>query len=246
MLVLRIELKAPVCSFRYPHFLIGRQLSFDMPPPATIYGHIASALGDYPDPQSFRFAYAFTAKGKADDLESQHIITPGGRPFAIGGTAFPSSTNATAQPVRRQFLFDCYLILYLDAPQLRDHFVEPKFTVVLGRSQDLASYVRVSEIELEIADRGYYENTILPGEMRRRIGRGTTVLMPRYVAPPPMRQASFDKYVVLKERIFDGPGADLGSRQAIRIDGESIKLFVDPETPEWHGGHRALVFHSFV
>src|SRR5215469_12194740 len=99
MRVLRVVLEAPVCSFRYPHFLVGRQVSFDMPPPATIYGHIASVLGDYTDPSSFRFAYRFTTLGKADDLEHQHIITPGGsRPFAIDRVAYPSSTSATIQP----------------------------------------------------------------------------------------------------------------------------------------------------
>src|SRR2546430_1424159 len=106
MEVLRVELEAPVCSFRLPHFLVGRQLTFDMPPPATIYGHIASAVGDFPDPRSFRFAYRFTTIGKGEDLENQHIIVPGGsRPFAIGGVAYPSSTNATVQPTGRQFLF---------------------------------------------------------------------------------------------------------------------------------------------
>ncbi len=249
MRVLRVELEAPVCSFRYPHFLVGRQLSFDMPPPATIYGHIASALGDFPDPRSFQFAYRFTVIGKADDLENQHIITPGGsRPFSIGGAAFPSSTNATIQPTRRQFLFGCRMTLYLSQPSFGGRFRQPAFAVVLGRSQDLASYTRIDEIDLVAAERGYYEDTILPGDFRRRIGRGTTVLMPRYVAPPPVREAAFEKYIVLKERIYDGPEADgiLGSRQMLRAKDESYELLVDLETPEWHGAHRALVFHSFV
>src|SRR6266446_2453545 len=147
MLVLRIEVEAPVCSFRYPHFLVGRQLTFDMPPPATIYGHIASALGDFPDPASFRFAYRFGALGKSDDLENQHIIVPSGsRPFAIGGVAFPSSTSATVQPTFRQFLFGCRMTLYIDRVDLEEAFFNPRFTVVLGRSQDLASYSKVEKV----------------------------------------------------------------------------------------------------
>lgn len=249
MRVLRIELEAPVCSFRYPHFLVGRQLSFDMPPPATIYGHIASALGDYPDPFSIRFAYRFTTRGKADDLENQHIITPGGsRPFAVDRVAYPSSTSATIQPTWRQFLFGCRMTLYIDALRLRDAFRYPKFAVVLGRSQDLATYLRVDEVELARADHGYYEDTILPGDFRRRVGRGTTVLMPRHIAPPPMRESTFEKYIVLKERIYDGPEVDgvLGSRQMLRLGGETYETLIDPDTPQWRGVHRALVFHSFV
>ena len=45
MRVLRVLIEAPVTSFRYPHFLIGRQITYDMPPPSTIYGHVMSAVG---------------------------------------------------------------------------------------------------------------------------------------------------------------------------------------------------------
>ena len=247
MQVLRVELEAPVCSFRYPHFLVGRQLTFEMPPPATIYGHISSALGNFPDPRSFQFAYRFTSLGKADDLENQHIIVPGGsRPFATAGVAYPSSTSATIQPTARQFLFGCRMTLYLDRVDLEGAFRNPQFTVVLGRSQDLANYLKVEKVELKDADRGYYEDTILPAEFRRRTGRGVTVLMPRYVSPPPKREAIFERYVMLRERIYDGPPStvDLGTRQMLRAEEESLQTYVDPDSSEWHGARRALAFHS--
>jgi CRISPR-associated protein Cas5t len=247
MEVLRVQLEAPVCSFRYPHFLVGRQLTFDMPPPATVYGHVASALGEFPDPATYRFAYRFTATGKGDDLENQHIIVPGGsRPFAIAGRAFPSSTNATIQPTHREFLFGCRLTLYIQPPDLADAFQNPRFAVVLGRSQDLAFYTHVEVVNLLSADRGYYEDTILPADYRRRTSRGVTVLMPRYIGPPPRREASFDRYIVLRERIYDGPGIDLGTRHVVRIADERNEVLVDPGSEEWHGAHRAVAFHSFV
>jgi CRISPR-associated protein Cas5t len=55
----KIVIEGPVASFRYPHFLIGRQISFDMPPPSTIYGHIASAVGEWLDAAGIKFAYNF-------------------------------------------------------------------------------------------------------------------------------------------------------------------------------------------
>lgn len=247
MQVLRVELEAPVCSFRYPHFLVGRQLTFEMPPPATVYGHVASALGYLPEPGSFRFAYRFTSVGKGEDLENQHIITAGGRPFAFAGVAFPSSTNATIQPTVRQFLFGCRLTLYVDRIDFADAFRSPHFAVVLGRSQDLAHYSKVETIEAPTADRGYYEDTILPAEFRRRTGRGVTVLMPRFVGPPPFREPTFDRYIVLRDRVYDGPqNDDLGNRQLIRVSGDNNELLVDPDTPEWRGARRALPFHSFL
>ena len=47
MKVAKIGILAPVVSFRYPHFLVGKQVSYVMPPPSTIYGHIASAVGSF-------------------------------------------------------------------------------------------------------------------------------------------------------------------------------------------------------
>ena len=138
------------------------------------------------------------------------------------------------------------MTLYIDRPDLADAFQNPRFTVVLGRSQDLAFYSRVEIANLVSADRGYYEDTILPADFRRRTGRGVTVLMPRYVGPPPRREASFDRYIVLREPIYDGSDVDLGTRQVLRIAGEPNEVLVDPDSPEWHGAHRALAFHSFV
>jgi CRISPR-associated protein Cas5t len=119
---------------------------------------------------------------------------------------------------------------------------------VLGRSQDLAAYSKVEKVELLSAERGYYEETILPADFRRRTGRGTTILMPRYVAPPPQRAATFERYIVLRERIYDGPEADPahGTREMLRFEGDNTQPLVDPDSPQWRGAHRALAFHSVV
>ncbi len=233
MKVLRIEIEVPACSFRYPHFLVGRQLTYDMPPPATIYGHIASAIGNFPNPGKLRFAYMFVSAGKVDDLEYQHIVKRD-KPLEI-------------QPTRHQFLFDAHLTLYLDSLQLEPYFREPRFPVVLGRSQDLACYSKIDTVSLENDDRGYYEHTLLPADFRRMTARGVTVLMPSYIAPPPMREPHFRTFIVLSERIYCGPKAelDLGTRHMLRTEGEDTELLVDPDSPEWNGARRALVFHSF-
>ncbi len=246
MRVLRVEMEAPVCSFRYPHFLVGRQLSFDMPPPSTIFGHIASTLGHWPDPASVRFAYRFTTHGKGDDLESQHIVTPSSGRMRIAGHA--KALDATVQPTRREVLLGAQLLLYLDRPDYRGAFEAPRFTVVLGRSQDLACYVRVDEVTLIHSDRAYFEHTILPFGFRQRTGRGITVLMPRYVGPPPMREASFDRFIVLREREFYGAhdGDRLGGRHMLTLENEPLDLWVDPDSPDHDGMKRAVWLEGFV
>ena len=73
--VAKVTIEAPVVSFRYPHFLIARQPTFVMPPPSTIFGHVAkAALGEWPA-KPLHFAYSFRCDGRARDLEHQQIIS---------------------------------------------------------------------------------------------------------------------------------------------------------------------------
>src|ERR1039458_9248652 len=105
--VLRISVEAPVTSFRYPHFLVGRQPSYSMPPPSTIYGHIGSALGELPDPGSFQFGYDFRFSGHSSDLEHQHIITAGGQAFTLEGQKHGTSDlGELPDPGSFQFGYD--------------------------------------------------------------------------------------------------------------------------------------------
>lgn len=62
MQVLKVVVEGLTTSFRYPHFVQGVQPTFEMPPPATIYGHICSALGEWVDPKGVTFAYHLLPK----------------------------------------------------------------------------------------------------------------------------------------------------------------------------------------
>ncbi len=236
-------------SFRFPHFLIARQISFDMPPPSTIYGHVASAVGELLPPESFQFAYTFEFQGRASDLEHQHVISPGGtrQNFNSGDNKYPVSVEAVVQPHLRDFLFKPRLTLYLDPPELLDAFRSPVFCVVLGRSQDLATIVSAELVELEEASGAYVENTILPFSLRTAVRFGMTVLMPRYIEPPPERRPHFDRYVVLRDRLFAGTiqdGDRVGMRRLIERQGVHQRWLVDKSAPCYHGVHRGLVFQS--
>lgn len=264
--VAKVTIEAPVVSFRYPHFLIGRQPSFDVPPPSTIFGHVASALGEWPT-MPIHFAYAFHTRGRARDLEHQHsvsrasgklpgeVIDPLWRPpEPISGKRLTKkereprylekTTEAVVQPHERDFLFDVRLELYLDPPELADAFRSPVFTVVLGRSQDLACIRRVEMVDLPPATRGYVERTILPGAFRTRLPWGVTTLMPRYIGPPPERHPVFAPYIVLHERVYVGYAERLTSRQLLSLGEETETWWTDPDTPEDRGGRRLLWFHT--
>ena len=250
MEVLKVVVKAPVTSFRYPHFLIGQQITFDMPPPSTIFGHVASALGELPERDFFRFAYCFRYQARSSDLEHQHVISAGGKrsTFRHEGAAVPVNVDGIVQPHLREFLFQPELTLYVDNLELKAAFQEPMFCVALGRSQDLAEIQSVEIVSLQKQQRAYLEDTILPFSMRMQLSIGTTVLMPRYIGPAPQREAEFDRYIVLRDRVFCGQPDDVEQVATIRRllqTKEPLDWWVDPSTEEWQGAQRGLCFHSF-
>lgn len=247
MRVLKIELEGTTTSFRYPHFLVGRQPSFPMPPPATIYGHIASALGYYPTPQEFRFAYSFTYQGSVDDYEHTWLIKPehGGR-----GWEYPFNTTANLNPTLRQTFFAPHLTLYLHTPHLEEWqraFLQPRYPVVLGRSQDLASYSSVKLIHLEAQTTGYYEHTLLPWSYRPRIRVGQGLLMPRFINPNNRREVTWARFVALQNRIFHPSATEETAakpNEIITISPQPESLWVDPHSPIHRDRQRIVVWHS--
>ncbi len=250
MQALRVELEGEVTSFRYPHFMWGMQPTFEMPPPATIYGHICSAVGAWlEDPASVQFAYHFTHAGKFIDLEHIHA----------GGMAEPVSTRkrkellqqgyndvslygeSTVTPFKRELLFRPRLTLYLNRTDLEPAFRSPRYPVILGRSQDLCIYPprAVQIVTLEQREQVYYEHTLLPLEMATRTRRGVTVMMPRYVDYHRRREPDFAQYLLLNERVL--PEAD-----QLLTFGTPQPAWCDPTAPTYQGYGRAVVWHSFI
>ncbi|WP_051935658.1 type I-B CRISPR-associated protein Cas5b [Deinococcus sp. YIM 77859] len=244
MRVLKVELEGVTTSFRYPHILIGRQPSYPLPPPATIYGHIASTLGEYPAPDSFRFAYTFTHQGSVDDYEHTWLIERDGRK-AKKGQPEPNIV-AGLSPTVREMLFRPRLTLYLDRPDWYNAFRTPAFPVLLGRSQDLAAYTRVEIVELEERTAGYFDHTLLPFDpWRPRVGLGHGLLMPRHVDPQDRQRVTWARYVALTNRAFlPLPGESGREPQLVRGMPQDFRVWVDPGTEERRGRQRALEWLS--
>ncbi len=256
MQVVRIEMEGLTTSFRYPHFMWGRHPTFEMPPPATIYGHICSAVGEWVDPSRIRFGYRFTHEGKGEDLEHVHAVAAGtGKPLREQRrVVFPDPVNITGNinPLTREFLFYPRMILYLSPAEYVEAFRSPYYQTILGRSQDLMSYRSVEIVNLERARRAYYEHTILPWQMQVRTRRGVTILMPRYIDYSNGREPSFERYVLLQSRWVSRPPEesqeDLSpeERSVIRYEGENLEHWVDPDSPESGGAKRGVWLHEFV
>ncbi len=251
MKALRIEMEGTVTSFRYPHLHVGRQPSYPMPPPSTIYGHICSALGDWIAPDSMRFAYSFSSAGSADDLELLHMASVGsGKIDKTWGYARNLDVQTNVLP--RQILLHPRLTLYLDAgdktEDWKDVFRSPRYPVLLGRSQDLAAYRSVEIVDLQESDFGYFENALLPWKLRDRLPDGTTFQMPKFINPNARHSVIWERYVVLEHRLWwRGKGAEppRGAKSVMPHEGDG-PMWIDPKSPQWGPGHRIVTWHSWV
>lgn len=238
--VLRVQIIGSVTSFRYPHFAQVYQPTFVMPPPATIYGHICSAVGEYIASDSTWFGYCFSHQGKFIDYE--HLW-------------FRDGSTKKMIPYKRELLFNPLLTLYLTDLSLEAAFRSPRYPVVLGRSQDLMTYVEVKRVELKRAETGYFEHTLLPLSMAPRLKEATiAVTMPRYLDP--RRRPAWGQYAMLQTRAL-WPQAlreldeydDDDDGDILSFEGDPVTLWVDPDSPthpRQPQAQRAIWFHSFV
>lgn len=230
MKVLKVVAEGVTTSFRYPHFMQQIHPTYEMPPPATIYGHICSALGEWFDPTGVRFAYHFTHEGQVTDLEHVMVLSRGKNKAKLPGTKIPKVLEGKVNPFKRALLFRPRLTLYLNRPEWESAFRSPRYAVVLGRSQDLFTYTDVSVVELEEAEQAYFEHTLLPHEMVLQTMRGITVNMPRFLDYGRNRRPAFSRYVMLTERVrLPGDGG-------LRFDHLTYgPYWVDPTVPRVKG-----------
>lgn len=238
MRVLKVVAEGLTTSFRYPHFMQGVHPTFEMPPPATIYGHICSALGEWVPPEGVEFAYHFTCQGSFEDVEHIHVLVAASG--KLPGMALPKVLEGAVNPFKRTLLFKPRLVLYLNRPEWEAAFRSPRYAVVLGRSQDLFTYTSVSVVELVRAKHAYFEHTLAPYQMALQTARGYMVLMPRFLDYANGRAPTFARYVVLKQRAH--------SSNFLHFAGlpTEAEFWVDPSSPEDNGAHLGLAFHTFV
>lgn len=239
MQVLKIVAEGITTSFRYPHFMQQIHPTYPMPPPATIYGHICSALGEWFDPAGVEFTYHFTYEAEVTDLEHIIVLTPS--TGKLPGTKLSKVMEGRVTPFQRTLLFRPRLTLYINRPEWESAFRSPRYAVVLGRSQDLFTYTHVEVVELEHADRAYFEHTLAPQEMALQFGRGVVMLMPRFLDYQNNRAPTFQQYVVLQERV------QLPNREIYEFSQLSYgPYWIDPSSEKIDGAYLGLPFLSFT
>jgi len=152
---IRIDLRAYTASFRIPG-MMGYQVTSPVPPPATVYGLLAAAAGREVTPDETWIAYRLEYDALAKDLEK--IIG-----FAEGGPRWDNKLNAVnTLPIIREFLFNPHLILYLKPGEVAEAFRRPRYSLLLGRSQDVAYVDYHASVELEPVMEAQTTGVLLP------------------------------------------------------------------------------------
>jgi len=253
MISLRVRSEAITTSFRYPRIQVGRLPTFDMPPPATIYGHLAGVVGEWFDPGGLEFAFIFEHDGKGVDVETGQPIEKGSGKLSLKrrGWNHPVNVECDPNPQRREFLLRPKLTLYLRGEDgmlqhLREAFISPRYAYILGRSQDLATVVSAEMIELSESAEAFFSHTLLPYGWRPWVFPGRSVVLPAVIDYARGREARQQRYLQVTWpalRIY------AGTRDTIRreelpaqfaVDEAQRHLFLNRSLP------RGLYFHPVL
>ena len=192
MKVLRVHITGWVSSFRNPLFISGFQSTLPLPPLSALYGLLTAAKGNWVTPHDAAIGFVFQSNGKAVDLETVY--------------EFPHKDNKNnllkgkSNVNRREFLVQPELYLYTPEMWLKDAFERPRYTLLLGRSSDLATVKSIDEVELQRKSETTYQNTILPFPDSQLHGQ-VQALPTHFTAEIPRRQCGTRAYCLITEKI---------------------------------------------
>lgn len=152
----RITLLSYTASFRVPSF-VGHQLTLPVPPLSTIYGLLSAAAGQWVPPQEVAWlAFRCDYESKGIDLEAIWTVE---RPKPHEAARF-----VTRNVIQREFLAMPRLTLYLP-PEWEERFRRPRYALLLGRTQDVASVESIKSVTLEPVGEGDVSGVLLPLEL---------------------------------------------------------------------------------
>lgn len=155
----RVVLTAYTASFRVPAF-VAHQLTLTVPPLSTVFGLLSAAAGRWVMPDEVEWlAYRFTYESKATDLEAIYTVE---RPKPQETPRF-----VTRNVIQREFLSMPCLTLYIP-PEWEGVFRRPRYALLLGRTQDVASVTFITPTELLPVNSGLVSGVLLPFELIAR------------------------------------------------------------------------------
>ena len=190
----RIKISTWTSSFRYPNIISGYQPTLRVPPISTILGMLNACAGKYLHFHNFDLGYYFTFSTVSTDLETIYQ-------FAVNGNNVPSN-QVKSNVIRREFLYDCKLFLYLTDENIVNYLRNPHYSLLLGRSNDLASIDSIEEVELEEIQNAFK----IKGQIVPLLGNylpGTIQALSKYFTDEiPRRNIGTEPYSIIE---YDSP-----------------------------------------
>lgn len=189
MKCLRILFEGWTASFRYPTFISGFQPTLPVPPLSTIYGLLSAIKGEYVTPKDVNVGFIFDFESKNIDLELIYEMK------GLKGNKF--------NVVKREFLFNPKLYLYIDDLKFRKYIERPKYPILLGRSSDLAFIKKIDEINLKKDKNVKLGKTILPYGTKDAFG--VIQALPTHFSDSIPRKAIGTKPFILMDKFYNYP-----------------------------------------
>jgi CRISPR-associated Cas5-like protein len=175
----RIELIAPVASFRDPMFP-GATRCLPVPPPSTLRGMLAAATGRAAEPVAL--GVCAHAEGSGVDTETYHPVASDGTNPAVGGRVLPVKGGMTIRP--RPFLSRVHVTLWIPEPaagRIVAALRRPVWGLRLGRSQDQVHIRAITAVTLHPAHVAVVGHALaVPGG--HADPRGVPLRLPRLVS----------------------------------------------------------------
>jgi CRISPR-associated protein Cas5t len=187
-----IDIRSWTSSFRYPNLISGIQPTLEVPPISTVLGLINAAAGQYLSHSKLTIGYYFEFRGKETDLETIYMID---------SNKGKATNNAKSNVIKREFLFENLLRLYVTDEVIMTYFKSPVYSLVLGRMNDLAFVDGIKKVNLEQVKnanniRGQivpFANNYLPGVIQA---------LPKYFTDTiPRQNIGTESYSILNHRV---------------------------------------------
>ncbi|MCF8458178.1 MAG: type I-B CRISPR-associated protein Cas5b [Bacteroidales bacterium] len=157
MRAFRIKIISWTSSFRYPNLMSAFQPTLEVPPVSTVMGLINSATGFYVNKKEIQLGYYFKYNCKAVDLEKIYQISI----HKTKKEKYPENV-VISNVIKREFLYDCQLFLYLTDEELVSYFLQPTYQLLLGRSGDLAGIESIKEVEMHEVPNARFGGQVVP------------------------------------------------------------------------------------
>lgn len=215
MKVWRIKVSSWTSSFRYPNIISGFQPTMEVPPLSTVLGMLNSCAGEYLDFNNCSLGYYFEFAAKSVDLETIYMVEV--------DKNVPKS-KMKSNVIKREFLYDCSLYIYLLDEYLVDCFRNPVHQVLLGRSSDLASIEEIKLLDLpEIEKATKIRGQMMP--VSAGLFPGNIQALPVYFTDTiPRRNIGTQPFSVIPYTSNDFPSKVSAIRDV--IDGKEIDIYL--------------------